>query len=190
MMQPVVIGTCQPHRPIAIALQADIQTLVRIKHGQRGLSRIEKAQPQIHTRIFPLLRRQCATRPAIPRKQRVLPFPRHSAKLRRQKFPQLAISFEHVTVRVDDWVRTFHTVTSAANLRLAIVICLAVAFYYCPIPIVNNKTRKTVIPSKCQGNPGGIDRRRQEDSRVEYSEITCGICRNAQTHLYKYSFSL
>ena len=101
-MQPVVIRPRQSHRPIAIALQADIQTLVRIKHRQRDFGGIEKAQPKLDARMLALVRRKRAPRPAIPRKKRIFPLSRHRAKLRRQKFPQLAIPLEHVPVGVND----------------------------------------------------------------------------------------
>ena len=108
MMQPVVIRPRQSHRPIAIALQADVQTLVRIKHRQRDFRGIEKAQPKLDARMLALVRRERAPRPAVPRKKRILALPRHGAKLSRQKLPQLAITFEDVAVGVNDGKRSFH----------------------------------------------------------------------------------
>src|SRR5512146_1319629 len=108
MMQPIIVRACQRHGPIAIALQTDVQALVRVKHGQRYLRGVEKAQPKLDARMFALLRRQGAPRPTVPGKERVFALSRHRANLRREKLPQLAISFEHVAVGIDDWKRTLH----------------------------------------------------------------------------------
>src|SRR5438309_11957287 len=102
-MEPVVIRSRQSRRPIAITLQTDVQTLVRIKYGERDLRRVEKAHPKPYARMLALMRRKRATRPTVPRKKRILALPRHRSKLRRQKRPQLAIPLEHVAIGVDDW---------------------------------------------------------------------------------------
>src|SRR6266404_5675256 len=107
-MEPVVISPCQGHGPIGIALQADIQTFVRIKHRQGDVCRIEKAHPKLDARMLALVRRQRTPRPTVPGKKRILALPRHRAKLRRQKLPQLAIPLEHMAVGVNDEKWAFH----------------------------------------------------------------------------------
>ena len=141
MMQPVIISARQSHRPVAIALQADIQTFVRIKHRQRDFRRVEKAQPKIDARMLALLSGDKRTpRPTIPRKKRILPFPRHRAKLRREKFSQLMIPFENVTVGVDDRERSFHGFLLQHFLAASTVLLLP--HRYC----VNTSARK---PQRC-----------------------------------------
>src|SRR4029450_12139412 len=108
MVQPVVVGARQCHRPIGITKQTDIEPVVGIEHGCGNFRRIQESCPELRIRMFSLVRPKPPSAPPIPRKERILALTCHTAIRRRQKFSQLPIPLDHMAVSIDDRKRSFH----------------------------------------------------------------------------------